>query len=90
LEVVLVEASADFVVLLDVELVELLVVLVDEAATTVTVVLPVIELSDEVTVSVSDSAVLNVTWNVATPLVKVMLVGTVMLVSDEATVAVPV
>jgi hypothetical protein len=88
-----VEARADFVPLLDevvvvlgVELDELL----DEAATTLTVVLPVIVPSDEVTVSVSDSTVLSVTWNVAMPLVNVILDGTATLVSDEVTVAVPV
>jgi hypothetical protein len=67
-----------------------LVVVLAEAATTLTVVLPLIEPSVDVTVSVSDSTVLSVTWNVATPLVNVMLVGTVTLVSDDATVAVPV
>ncbi len=77
-------AAADFAWLLDVE------VLLVVAATTLTVTEPSIVPPDDVTVSVSDSTVLNVTWNVATPLVNVMLLGTVTLASDEATVAVPV
>ncbi len=89
MEVELADARANVATLLDADPVVLVVVL-EDAATTLTVVEPVIELSDDVTVSFSDSAVLNVTWNVATPLTNVMLVGTVMLVSNEAMVAVPV
>ena len=83
LEVVLTTAAADFDWLLEVEL------LLAVAATTLTITEPSIVPSDDVTVSVSDSTVLKVTWNVTTPSVKVMLLGTVTLVSDEATVAVP-
>jgi hypothetical protein len=78
-------AAADFDWLLEV-VVEVLLV---AAANTLTVTVPVSAPLDDVTVSVSDSTVLNVTWNVATPLVNVTLVGNVTLVSDEATVAVP-
>ncbi len=77
-------AAADFAALAEAA-VELLL-----AATTLTVTSPVIVPSVDVTVSVSDSTVLSVTWNVATPLVNVTLLGTVMLVSDDVTVAVPV
>ena len=59
-------------------------------ATTLMVALPVSdELLLSVTVSVSCPTVAKVTWNVATPLVKVMLVGKVTVVSEQATVAVP-
>jgi len=70
--------------------VAVLVVLLFVAATTVTDPLPVIEPSLDVTVIVSVSTVLSVTWNEAMPLVNVTVAGTVTLESEETTVAVPV
>jgi hypothetical protein len=90
LEVEPTAAAADFAWLLVVVALLDVVVLLVVAATTLTVTEPSIVPSDDVTVSVSDSTVLSVTWNVATPFANVMLLGTVTLVSDEATVAVPV
>jgi len=55
-----------------------------------TVTVPVSdELELSVTVRVCLPVVSNVTWKVATPLVKVRLVGKVTVVSEHVTVAVP-
>ena len=59
-------------------------------AVTLIVVVPVSEeLLLSVTVSVSCPAVLKVTWKLATPSVKVRLVGKVTVLSEQVTAAVP-